>query len=187
MKFELIVDEKISLKLRDKEDAERVFELVQNNRAYLREWLPWVDTTLSPKNSEEYIAECKKGFEEKTNADFGVIYEGQIVGSLGFHEIDKKNERAEIGYWLSEDAQGKGIITACVKKLLEFGFEELGLNRIEIKCATSNIKSRAIPERLDFILEGTQRQIHKLNGKFQDGLSFSILKSEWLEKRKIMK
>lgn len=179
MNFEIQVNEKTALKLRHKEDAEAMFKLTDKNREHLRPWLPWVDTTLSPQDSETFILTCQEKFEKKTAADFGVWYEGQLVGSMGFHTINSTNEWAEIGYWLDKDHEGKGIMTECVKAMINYGFNKHGLHRIQIRCSSLNIRSAGVPKRLGFTLEGTVREDHKRNGEYSDGLIFGLLKNEW--------
>lgn len=69
---------------------------------------------------------------------------------MGFNKINRNNGSAEIGYWLSEDYQGKGIMTECVRTLADFGFESLKLSKIEIRCRAENARSVNIPKRLGF-------------------------------------
>lgn len=179
MEFEIKINERLSLKLRNAKDAEAFFNLVDKNREEFRKWLPWVDSTISPKDTNEFIIKCLDDFEKKKSADFGILYENKWVGSMGYNNIDIANKKAEIGYWLDKDYQGKGIMTDCVRAIIDYGFKELDLHRIEIKCASSNAKSKAVPERLGFTLEGTLRDDHRINGAFSNSLIFGILKSEW--------
>ncbi len=181
MDFEIKINDKLSVKLRNADDAKAFFDLVVKNREELRKWLPWVDATISPKDTEEFILRCGEDFKNKKSADFGVWYEDKWVGSMGYHQIDYANKKASIGYWLDKDHQGKGIITESVKAIIRYGFDELNLNRIEIECASTNLKSRAVAERLGFVFEGTLRENHIVNGIFYDGLLFSILRREWSE------
>ncbi len=179
MIFEIKINEKLSLKLRQTNDAEEIFVLTDKNRKYLRPWLPWVDKTLTPEDTKHYIEGEIENFKNKTGADFGIWYEGKWVGSMGYHSINISDKKAAIGYWLGEEFTGKGIMTECVKAIIKYGFEELGLNRIEIECSTLNEKSRAIPERLGFTMEGKLRQGHIVNGVATDDYMFSLLKGEW--------
>ena len=179
MDFEIKINEKLSLRLRKEEDAEVAFNLVDKNRENLRRWLPWVDSTVSQEVTKKYIIECREKFEKKETADFGIIYENSLVGSGGFNKIDLVNEWAEIGYWLDTSHQGKGIMTESVTAMINYGFDELHLHRIRIRCDSLNSKSKGIPERLGFTLEGVLREDHKYDGEFSDGLIYGLLKSEW--------
>jgi ribosomal-protein-serine acetyltransferase len=180
MNFEIKINEKLSLKLRHAEDAEAVFLLTDNNREHLRPWFPWVDATLSSSDSEKFLIDCQEKFEKKTAADFGVWYDGKWIGSMGFHTISLTSDWAEIGYWIAKDYEGKGLMTECVEAMIAYGFNELNLHRIQIKCVAYNIKSKAIPERLGFKLEGTIRENRKKDGEFYDTLTFGLLKNEWI-------
>lgn len=180
MNFEIKINEMLSLKLRHEDDAEKVFILTDKNRDYLSPWFPWVDMTLSSEDSKKFVLECQEKFQNKKSADFGVIYEGDFIGSMGFHTIKMRDEWAEIGYWIDEDFQGKGIMTECVKAVIKYGFDELNLHRIQIKCDTRNLRSKAIPERLGFKLEGVIRESRKNEGgAFSDMLIYSLLRNEW--------
>ena len=177
--FEIKVRDGLSLKLRHLEDAEAFFQLVDSNRNYFRPWLDWVDFTVSTDDTRIFIQKCLDGFEKKVSADLGVMYEGQWVGSMGFHTIELENGWAEIGYWLSKDHTGKGIMTDCVKAMIDYGFKTLNLHRIQIKCDSANVASKAIPERLGFNLDGTIREDRKHNGQYSSTLVYGLLESEW--------
>ena len=85
----------------------------------------------------------------------------------------------EIGYWLSSGQQGKGIMTKAVAAMIDDAFKNLGMNRVEIHCASGNLRSRAIPARLGFTQDGVMREGGLLNGKFVDKVIYSMLASEW--------
>lgn len=108
-----------------------------------------------------------------------IVYDGKIVGGASFHAIDRIDQSAEIGYWLAKSATGKGLITKTVAAMVEYGFNEMNLNRIVIKCATGNLKSQAVPERLGFTREGVEREAGFLHGKFVDHVVYSMLAKEW--------
>ncbi|OGZ17665.1 MAG: hypothetical protein A2494_00235 [Candidatus Lloydbacteria bacterium RIFOXYC12_FULL_46_25] len=175
----LIVSDDLQLRMRKIEDATRVFELVDKNRAHLRPWLLWVDATTSPLHSKKYIEECLVDFEKKTKVDFGIWYKGELVGSVGVFDIDATHRNAEIGYWLDQDCTGRGIMTQCVKRLIDYAFQELDLHRIRIRCASGNIQSGQVAERLGFTLEGVTRDSHWMYDKFMDDKIYGLLRSEW--------
>lgn len=81
-----------------------------------------------------------------------------------------------VGYWLVESEQGSGIMTDCVRMLVNYGFDSLSLNRIYIHCANKNHKSRAIPERLGFILEGIFQDGECLYGEYFDLTVYGMVK-----------
>jgi ribosomal-protein-serine acetyltransferase len=75
--------------------------------------------------------------------------------------------------------EGKGIISAACRVLIGYAFDELHLNRAEIRCATSNLRSAAIPERLGFRKEGVLRQSEFRDGQLHDFSIYGLLAEEW--------
>lgn len=176
------VDNKIVLEIIVQEHAEPLLNLVNANRQYLREWLPWVDNMQSVDDFKAYISRCKSLHEE--GSDYGLVIRmnNEVAGRVGIHYINRQNSCGAIGYWLGEAFAGKGIITKSCEALIKHGFTVLQLNRIEIKCGTGNYKSAAIAERLHFKKEGVLRQAEFVNGKFIDLSLYSLLKEEWSNK-----
>jgi ribosomal-protein-serine acetyltransferase len=173
------VDEIISLEFLEEIHAESLLNLVNANRHYLRAWLPWVDQMQTVANFAYYISDTKKRAAEKTDFGYAIIIEKNIVGRIGLHHINQQHRIAEIGYWLADGLQGRGIISKSCKAIINHAFKELGLNRIEIKCGAGNDKSRAVAEKLQFKQEGILRQAELLNGKFIDLYLYAMLKDEW--------
>jgi len=102
-----------------------------------------------------------------------------ICGVVGFHELNQQHKIGSIGYWLAQNYSGNGIITTATRKLLEIGFSKFQLNKIEIRCAEPNIKSRAVPERLGFTYEATLRDCEWLYSQYVDHAIYSMLASEY--------
>lgn len=177
--MKITVDETISLEFLEEMHAESLYNLVNANRSYLREWLPWVDYMESIENFQQYIINCSKQATAGTDFGYAIIIDKNIVGRIGMHHINQQNKIGEIGYWLTDGLQGRGIINKCCKALIHDGFIALGLNRIEIKCAVDNDKSRSVIEKLQFKSEGILRQAEWLNGKFIDLYLYAMLKAEW--------
>ena len=169
----------VSLKLIAEEHAASLLHLVNNNRQYLRSWLPWVDHMQTVENFKTYIANCEKQHEEGTDYGYVIKWNEKIAGRIGIHYINRQNQLGSIGYWLGEEFSGKGIITKACAALISQCFAHLSLNRIEIKCATGNQKSAAVAERLGFTKEGILRQAELVNGVFLDLYVYSMLKQEW--------
>jgi len=173
------VDDSISLKQIEVSDANDLFETIDAQRNYLGPWLPFVNFTKSIKDSEEFIETIENTPENKKEYIFVIKYNSEFAGIIGFKATDKLNKKTEIGYWLSEHFQKKGIITQSVKSLIDFAFNELELNRIQIKCAVANIPSRSIPIRLGFEFEGIERDGELLSDNlFTDIEVYSLLRSD---------
>ena len=173
------IDEELSLKLLELKDTERVFELTNQSREYLREWLPWLDNSKKLEDTKEFINICLKGFAENKSVNTVIMYKGQIVGVAGYNKINWSNKTAYIGYWLGEEYQGNGIMTRVAKALTDYAFKELKLNKVEIRAAVENKKSRRIPERLGFVNEGCIRQAEWLYDHYVDHIVYGLLAKDW--------
>lgn len=128
---------------------------------------------------EEFISGCLKGYSENKSLTTVILYDGEIVGTAGFNQLNWSNKTGQIGYWLSEDFQGKGIMTRVAKALTDYAFKELKLNKVEIRAAAENNKSRGIAERLGFMNEGCIRQAEWLYDHFVDHIVYGMLANEW--------
>lgn len=173
------LSDKIIIEHLHKAHAAELFAHTDANRAYLRQWLPWLDTTRSILDTAGFIDFAIEQYAAGGGPNFVIVYEGEICGVAGFHTLDTQNKTGAIGYWLGEKHVGKGIVTAVARALLEIGFDDYRLNKIEIRCAAGNAKSRAIPERLGFSYEATLRQCEWLYSRYVDHAVYSMLASEY--------
>lgn len=179
MEFPFQVNETLSLEYLSESHAKETFALIEQNRSYLKQWLTWLDYMATEDIFRSFVKNAETNREKGTDYAFAILENGIITGRIGIYYIDNQNHTGNIGYWLDEKAQGSGIVTLCCKTLLKWGFETLNLNRIEIRCATGNLKSRAIPEKLGFKFEGILREAELLNGVYTDLNLFSMLRSEF--------
>lgn len=179
--FTLNVDQEIELQLFQLHHSEELFNLIDQNRLHLRQWLAWVDSMDSPLQYHSIIPIWLKQFADNNGFNLGVRYKGRLVGNIGLHQIDWRNQQTTIGYYLAEGYQGKGIMTRSVQAILNYAFFDLHLHRVEIRCGAYNDKSRAIPERLGFTQEGIIRDGEKLYGRFHDLIVYGMLKRDWVK------
>ncbi len=170
-----IVDDNITLRELVEEDAAPLFQLADSNRAYLRAWLPWLDQNKSVDSTLAFIHHNQQLSKSGNAAQFGIWYRSELAGVIGFNFIDKTNRYAYIGYWLGEKFQGHGIMTKACAKLVEEALVTRKLNRVEIFCAVENKKSRAIPERLGFTMEGVMRQKEFIYDHYKDLVIYGLL------------
>jgi ribosomal-protein-serine acetyltransferase len=171
------------LRLLEPRHAATLYALVDRNREHLRAWMPWLDDGYSVDSARAFLKSDLARIAEDGGFPAGIWSGGQLAGVIGFHAIDRLHRRTSIGYWLSADYQGRGLMTAACEALVGYAFGELGLNRIEILCATENRRSRAIPERLGFQHEGTLRQAEWLHDHFVDLEVYAMLAADWAAPR----
>lgn len=169
----------ITLKEATPSDAEVIFRAIDVHRDDLREWLPFVDSLQTEADEQAYLETVCSVPESERNTVFMIQYKGEFAGLVGYVSSDFQNRRTEIGYWLLPAFRGKGIMTRCVKKLCWIAIDDRGMHRIQIRCATGNAASNAIPQRLNFRLEGTERDGELLiNNRYADINVYSLLQDE---------
>ena len=183
--FSLVIDENSELELLNQSHAEELFELTDSNREYLRQWLPWLDNNRYLQNTIDFIKYSQRQYEQNETQQYVVTYKGEICGVIGFHRIDWLNRSTSIGYWLGESHQGRGLITKACATILDYSFGRMGLHRIEIRCATENYKSQAIPKRLGFKEEGLIRQAEWLYDHYVDHIIYGMLELDWQSNQKL--
>ena len=174
------IDENLRLALPQPHQAEEMTAVVLANLEHLQPWMPWATDDYSVESAREFIQRVLKEFAEDGRFGASILLNEKIVGNIGFHNLDLVNRSAEIGYWIAKDAQGRGIITKCCRVLIDYLFDVMGLNRVQINCNVENTRSRAVPERLGFKLEGIHRQCEYLNGRFGDWAVYAMLRDEWI-------
>jgi ribosomal-protein-serine acetyltransferase len=177
--FALPLGDDAELRLLEPHHAEELFELVDQNRFHLRQWLGWVDSNQSVTDSRNFIRGALQQFANNNGFQAGIWFRRSLAGTIGFNYIDWHNSRTEFGYWLGAPFQGHGLVTRACRALIDYTFDELRLNRVEILCAAENTRSRAIPERLGFTQEGIFRQAEWLYDHFVDLVAYSMLAEDW--------
>jgi len=108
-----------------------------------------------------------------------IWYFNDLIGLVDLHHINSFHRKASVGYWLCQSGQGKGIMTYAVKNIVDYGFNEFQLNRIDIMVDENNLSSLKIPKRLNFRQEGILREFISFEDTFQNTVVFSMLRSEW--------
>ncbi len=164
-------------------DAEASFAAVDASREYLGEWLDWVEGSRAPSDTADFITRTLEGYEAGSTLNLAIILDGAIVGGTGFSRIEQQYRVAEIGYWLGEAHGGRGVMTRSAAALTSFGFETLGMHRIEIRADAANTRSRAVPERLGYTLEATLRDHRLHRGEFIDTVIYAMLEGDWPRQR----
>jgi ribosomal-protein-serine acetyltransferase len=159
--------------------ASTIFSAIDDDREYLRKWLPFIEYSNHVSDTEKFLQSIIN--QNTTNRDeiYSIWHKEEFAGLIGFKETDWVNRKTELGYWLIEKMQGKGIITSCITKLTRFAFQKLKLNRIQIKVAVGNSKSAAIPKRLNFSFEGIERAGEKHGQEYLNLEIYSLIKSDF--------
>ena len=175
------LDADTELRLVESRHAQEVFALVDKNRAHLRRWMPWVDRNDGPPAVRAWIEARLADFAAGRGVQTSIVHRGQMIGSCGLHAFDTTNRRSFVGFWIDADFQGRGFITASTRTLVDYAFDELDLNRVELHAAVENTRSRAVAERLGFTLEGVYRDAEWIFDHYVDHAVYGMLRREWQE------
>jgi ribosomal-protein-serine acetyltransferase len=166
------------LRVLEVSDAHELHALIEADRAYLAKWLPWAPRqTLD--GTRAFIAHTRKQLSGNDGFQCAIIDAGRIIGVVGFHRVDWANRGTTIGYWLGQREQGRGTMTLAVRALIDWAFEGWALNRVEIRAAVDNGRSRAVLERLGLREEGVLRGVERIEGRYLDHVVYGVLASEW--------
>jgi ribosomal-protein-serine acetyltransferase len=159
-------------------DAAELTEAVATNREHLARWLPFAESH-GFEDSVEYLDRKRLQIEANDGFEGPIVLDGRIVGVAGFHAIDWINRSSSIGYWLTADAVGRGLMTSTVTALVDHAFGTWDLHRVIIEAVVDNARSRAIPERLGFREEALLREAKLVRGRYEDAVLYAMLASEW--------
>lgn len=180
--FIVHVNEEITLRMLTARDAKPLYKRIDESRAYLKKWLPWLDDMKSEDDALSFIKNSFLIYNNRKGITAGIFLNEKLVGVIGFNEIDFQHRIGYIGYWLAKKYQGRGIMTTAVTAIIAYSFTELSLNRIEMRIANKNKASRAIAEKLGFVNEGQIRQAEWLYDHYVDHIIYGMLHEEWKEK-----
>jgi ribosomal-protein-alanine N-acetyltransferase len=143
-------------------------------------YMPW-DPHQSQADTFEYLASVFKRYENHTPGPWGIVHkrDGKLIGTCAYHDWQRTDRRAEIGYVLSRSYWGQGYMVEATRAMIAFGFRELGLNRIQAMCDLPNTGSARVMEKVGMRFEGVLREYFFEKGRYIDMKLYSILRNEW--------
>lgn len=178
--FHLRVSDRLELRLLTEAHSSDLFALISQNREALRRWLPWVDGTRSLDDTRRFIRFGLRQHAKRNGMHAGIWSEFRLGGVISYNYVDHGKQLTEIGYWLGETFQGQGLMTAACRAMTHYAFTRLGLKTVEIRCAVANIRSRRVPERLGFPIQGTTAQLDWQSEQYIETVIYSVDAVDWL-------
>lgn len=159
-------------------DAPEMFALLEANRAHLDRWLRWSPTLTSLEDVTRFIALFAAQEADGNGFHLGLFEGGALVGGVVCWSIHPSRRASEVGYWLGAPQLGKGLATRATAAVVDHLFAACEVHRIEMLVALGNTRSRAIPERLGFRLEGVRRGSLRIRGAFLDHVVYARVASD---------
>lgn len=147
-------------------DASELFALTDNNRAYLRQWLPWLDATNSVQDSRAFLQSALENTAKGRERHFFIVANGDIIGTCAVRNL--VSDTPDIGYWLAESHRGRGVTVWAVAQLLQWLRTETQAQAVIIRCASGNQASRRVAEKCGFHFQSRQAQAENLYGVWHD-------------------
>lgn len=160
-------------------DAHAMAALIRANLAHLTATLPPVAALVDPDAAREHLAYAMAAAGDGTLYEWHIFADGVLCGSVRVNHIDTANRSAAVGYYIASSHQGRGLATLSVRAVLDWCFNELDMNRMELRCGSDNLPSQSVAKRLGFTWEGMLRQAELLNGIFVDHFVYGLLKGDF--------
>ena len=176
---ERIETERLVLRVRTVADAEDIYTYASLPEVSYPAGFPPVKTLEDEIYYLEHILP-ERNQKDNLPAGYGIVVKGtdKIIGSVDFNHRHE-DDVLEIGYTLHPDYWGRGYVTEATRALIDLGFKELGLHKIELVCFGYNVQSQRVAEKLGFTLEARIRDRKDAQGNRCDDLRYGLLKSEW--------
>ena len=158
-------------------DASALYEAVRESVAEVSPWLPWCHQNYSIEESREFIGSRELTSQGGEWYSFGIFEKvgDRFLGGIGINFINRVHQMANLGYWVRTSAAGRGVATVATRLAAKFGFEQLGLQRIEIVAAVDNIPSQRVAEKAGARREGVLRKRLLIRGESLDAVVYSLV------------
>jgi RimJ/RimL family protein N-acetyltransferase len=136
------------------EDLPQLVAVVNRHLDHLRPYMPWAQEPVTIEAQTAWWRGTMRPRDDGTgDLAYGIFAtSGALLGGTGFH-VRGAPGVVEIGYWLSPDATGRGLMTRVAAALVDVARQLAGVQRVEIKCDETNARSAAVPHRLGFRLD----------------------------------
>lgn len=176
-----LVDGDILVRPLELTDEQSLFEAVRESIPEVSPWLGWCHEHYSMDETRAFLrsrAEKSQGDEWYSFGVFGRSNGERFLGGVGLNFINRVHQFGNLGYWVRTSVTGRGVASKASRLVARFGFEELGLHRIEILAAVSNIASQRVAEKIGAAREGILRKRLLISGEPQDAVMFSLVQED---------
>jgi ribosomal-protein-serine acetyltransferase len=148
-------------------------------RPHLAPWLPWAGAIVDTDGARAWLQRYADAQAADGGRIYGIWLDGVLVGGTLFRIFDGWLSSCEIGVWLAPEAEGRGLVTAAARHMIDWAVRERGMNRVEWRTVPSNARSIAVAKRLGMTREGVQREAVPHAGERHDDEVWSLLAAEW--------
>lgn len=137
------------------------------------------------EHAEYFLKMVRVWHRKKLAQHFGIILAetGELIGVIAMFDLDLRNKRTEIGYWLGKAYWGQGLASEAVRLIVHYCFDELKLHRVYAHVFTGNAASERLLLRIGFQWEGMERESRLRRGRWMDSILYGLLKSDYQRRR----
>lgn len=153
-------------------------ELVARNQKQIGACASWVWQPFGPQEAAAEVERLAPGERGPWSLPFAVERDGRMIGFAHLFMVRFVLSIGEVGYWIDHDQAGRGTTTRAVVSLCRLAFDELGLHRVELRCATDNHASLAVARKAGFVVEGVQRDAWRVRDQVQSLVMHSRLATD---------
>jgi len=161
-------------------DVSSCYEAAWESRQHVGQWMSWMTEDYNSWHTREWVRHAISAWNEDKDYEFVIIdrEDGSIAGSCGLNEINRKDRVCNLGYWVRASKLNLGAARQAAVLLREFGFDEAGLNRLEIVVAVENEASQRVAQAAGALCEGIQHQRIMIHEVVHDAKMYALLRSD---------
>ena len=164
------------------EDIPHLFEAARESVNEMFTWMPWCHPNYSIAESTSYIVSRDAAWNQKSDFDFAILdaRTERFLGGVGLNQFNRDHSFGNLGYWVRSSSTRRGVAAAAARLAAHLGFEDLGLERIEIVVAVGNVASEKVAEKVKAKREGVLRNRLLLHERPHDATMFSLVPADLL-------
>jgi ribosomal-protein-serine acetyltransferase len=163
------------------EDIPLLFEAARESISEtFTQWMPWCHANYTLEESSAFVLSREAAWDNGEEYDFAIfdLATETYLGGVGLNQFNRTHGLANLGYWVRRLRMGRGIAVAATLLAARFGFEDLGLNRIEIVVAEENRRSQRVAEKARAQREGVLRSRLFIADRLHDAVMYSIIAAD---------
>ena len=166
------------------DEGDALYEAARESFAEISPWMSWLDDSYTREMARDWVQSRGSAWSNNESYDFAITDEdNRFLGVVGLNALDFISKRANLGYWVRTSSAGRGIVTLASRQLIDLAFSdeppfEARLHRLEILVAVPNAKSHRVAQKLNAVREGVLRARLWPDGRPQDAVMYSVLKTD---------
>lgn len=169
--------ERLTLEPVRHDHAGGIWDATEASLTELARWMIWA-VGARPEDSAYYASEAERANNSGDAHHFVILFEGKVAGGISLIRGEPRLGYLEVGYWLRTDLSGRGLMTEALTAVCAYGFDEVGLHRLELRAGVQNSASRKVAEKAGFRECGRVRESVFMDGRYVDAIVYDLLEAD---------